>query len=155
MEDVIVVGSSSSAPSTTSRPTAAAEIVAIAKQAAVAGASLFEVASGILKSPAAPSWWDPQQTLDGKIITTTKAFAITTLYFTKDFAITTFVLYQSHTTPPHSQSIILKGTFSSPPAPNTPFSPVPFKPCSTNRAGHSHRHATSPNSDSKRQSLSI
>ncbi len=70
-EDVIVVGSSSSTPST-SWPTTAAEIVAIAKQAAVAGVSQFEVASRILMSPAASAKKDSQQTLDGKIITTTK-----------------------------------------------------------------------------------
>jgi hypothetical protein len=55
VHDVIIVGeSSSSTSSNTSRPATTDQIAAIAKQAAaVAGVSQFEVASAILKPPAA------------------------------------------------------------------------------------------------------
>ena len=69
MEDVIIVGeSSSSTSSNTSRPTTTDEIATIAKQAAaVAGVSQFEVASAILKSPAAAHTKKLQPTLDGVV----------------------------------------------------------------------------------------
>jgi len=55
VHDVIIVGeSSSSTSSNTSRPATTDQIAAIAKQAAaLAGVSQFEVASAILKPPAA------------------------------------------------------------------------------------------------------
>jgi hypothetical protein len=76
MEDVIIVGeSSSSTSSNTSRPATTAEIVAIAKQAAAAaGVSQFEVASAILQSPAPVRTKNLQPTLDGHVISTTNAF---------------------------------------------------------------------------------
>jgi curved DNA-binding protein CbpA len=76
VHDVIIVGeSSSSTSSNTSRPATTDQIAAIAKQAAaVAGVSQFEVASAILKPPAAAHTKNLQPTLDGVVTCTTHAF---------------------------------------------------------------------------------
>jgi hypothetical protein len=76
VHDVIIVEeSSSSTSSNTSRPATTDQIAAIAKQAAaVAGVSQFEVASAILKPPAAAHSKKLQPTLDGVVTCTTHAF---------------------------------------------------------------------------------
>ncbi len=76
MEDVIIVGESSSSTSShTNRPATTDAIAAIAKQAAaVAGVSQVEVAAAILKPPAAAHTKKLQPTLDGVVTRTTHAF---------------------------------------------------------------------------------
>ena len=76
VHDVIIVGEiSSSTSSNTSRPATTDQIAAIAKQtAAVTGVSQFEVASAILKPPAAAHTKKLQPTLDGVVTCTTHVF---------------------------------------------------------------------------------